>query len=250
VKARFDRILALAGGAALALAVCGASFAEEAKPTRILFVGNSATYWTGIPASLAKAAAATGHPVTVESESFGGFSLEDHWKDGRALAAIDKGWDVVILQQGTSALPESRANLVEYAGRFAVPIRKAGAKPALFMVWPLVNEPRRFPAVIGSYRAAAKAAGGMVLPAGEAWLRALAAEPQLKFYSDNFHPTALGGDLVVLTLWKALFAAGTRGFTEAERKALTEALALRRDQAAVLFDAAANAVESPLDIGE
>jgi hypothetical protein len=234
----------------LALVVLSSARAEDAKPIRILFVGNSATYWTGLPASLAKAAAATGHATTVESVSFGGFSLEDHWNDGRALKAIEKGWDVVILQQGTSALPESRANLVEYAGRFAGPIRKAGAKPALFMVWPLVNEPRRFPAVIGSYRAAAKAAGGIVLPAGEAWLRALAADPKLKLYSDNFHPSALGGDLVVLTFWKALFAAGTRGFTDAERKSLTEALDLRRDQAAVFFEAAASAVESPLDIGE
>jgi hypothetical protein len=248
MMAGMDRLRALLCSLAISCSTFAA--AEEAKPLRILFVGNSATFWTDVPGKLAKAAAATRRAAVIESESFGGFSLEDHWNDGRALKAIEKGWDVVILQQGVSALPESRANLVEYAKRFGDPIRKAGAKPALFMVWPLVNEPQRFPEVIGSYRAAAKAAGGMVLPAGEAWLRALAAEPKLKLYSDNFHPNALGGDLVVLTIWKALFAPGTPGFGEQDKRGLTEALDLRPSQAALFFEAAASAVESPLAIGE
>jgi hypothetical protein len=235
---------------ALFFFLAASAFAQDAKPIRILFVGNSATYYTDIPGKLAKAAAATGHPAVVESVSFGGFSLEDHWKDGRARTAIEKGWNFVILQQGVSALPESRANLIEYTKKFDDPIREAGAKPALYMVWPLVNEPQRFPAVIGSYRAAAKAVNGIVLPAGEAFLRMRAAQPKMKLYADDFHPNALGGDLVVLTIWKALFAPATPGFTAEERTQLAKALELRPTQTTFFFDAAAEAVTTPLEIGE
>ena len=42
-------------------------------PQRILFVGNSLTYWTDVPARLQKAAKAIGRAVTVESRKAAAF---------------------------------------------------------------------------------------------------------------------------------------------------------------------------------
>ena len=67
----------------------------------------------------------------------GGFSLEDHWNRGDAQRAIASArWDFVVLQQGPSALPESRALLVDYAHGSPEEIRKVGGRPAIYMVWP------------------------------------------------------------------------------------------------------------------
>ncbi len=81
--------------------------------------------------------AVDGKTPTIQSVTFGDFSLEDHWNRGDAQQAIAGGrWDIVVLQQGPSALPESRVLLVEYARKFAAEIRRAGGRPAMYMVWP------------------------------------------------------------------------------------------------------------------
>src|SRR5687767_15120676 len=161
--------------AALLLAIAAAtSAAAQGKPTRILFIGNSLTSVTDIPARLQALAREMGRAAEVESVTANGYSLADHLADGRALAAIRKGgWDFVVLQQGTSGRADSRAELVASARRFAAPIREAGAKPALYMVWPLSDRSYEFPDAIEAYREANDAVDGLLLPVGEAWLRAL-----------------------------------------------------------------------------
>ena len=89
------------------------------------------------------------------------FSLEDHWNQGNARAAIAKGgWSVVVLQQGPSALPESRVLLRDYSKRFAAEARKAGARTALYMVWPSKARARDFDDVSESYALAARDVAG------------------------------------------------------------------------------------------
>ena len=98
------------------------------------------------------------------SVAFGGYSLEDHWNRGDALAAIRQGgWDLVVMQQGPSALPESRTHLIEWTARFAAEIRKVGARPALYMVWPPLDRESEWDAVTASYAAAAAAAARRAL---------------------------------------------------------------------------------------
>jgi hypothetical protein len=92
--------------------------------------------------------------VVVASVAFGGYSLEDHWNRGDAQRAIARArWDLVVLQQGPSALAESRALLVEYATRFAGEIRKIGGRPAMYMVWPPMSREAEWSAVSASWAA-------------------------------------------------------------------------------------------------
>jgi len=243
---------ALLIGALLAACVAGPSFAQDkpaAKPTRILFVGNSLTYWTDLPKRIAGVARATGRAVEVESAAYPSFSLEDHWQDGRALAAIRKGgWDIVVLQQGTSAHEEGRKQLMEYAKKFAEPIRAAGARPALYMVWPLSDRPRDFPATIESYRLAAKAIDAILLPVGEAWFRVLAKAPRTRLYADGIHPSSLGSDLAATTIYLSLFPAGPQEFDEAFVKKIARSLEMDESRRDLFIDAATRAIDEPIAI--
>jgi hypothetical protein len=216
------------------------------KPLRVLFIGNSLTFWTDIPKRVAAVAAATGRKTQIESVAFPSYSLEDHWRDGRALEAIRKGWDVVVLQQGTSAHDEGRQELIDWSRRFAKPIRDAGAKPAMYQVWPLADRPKEFPAVIESYRQAAKAIDAVLIPAGEAWLRALNKEPRLKLYADGIHPSSFGSDIASLTIYLSLFPAGPQEFDEAFVAKVGKALEIPTDRRDLFFDAATLAIDSPL----
>ena len=232
---------------ALAAATAGAQ-SPDTQALRVLFIGNSLTYTGDIPARFAKLVAAMGRKATVETLAYPDYSLEDHWHDGRALAAIRKGWDVVVLQQGTSSQADSRAQLVEYTKRFAKSIREAGAKPALYMVWPPSDRPRDFGSAIAAYREAASAVDGILLPVGEAWLRALSVDKRLRLYGDAIHPASLGVDLAVLTIYLTLFPAGPQEFDETFVARAARTLEIPADRRDLLFDAATRAIDEPMTL--
>ena len=220
--------------------------AQPAKAQRILFIGNSLT--ADLPARLEKLARTMGKDVAVEAVAANGFSLEDHWNDGRAQAAIRKGWDVVVLQQGTSSDTESRAQLLEYTRRFDREIRAAGGRPALYMIWPLSDRPREFPDVIESYRAAARAVDGILIPAGEAWLRVMSKDRRARLYGDPIHPNSLGSDLTLLTIYLALFPAGPTEFDDRYVRKIAEEIGISEARRDLYFDAATRAIDEPLAV--
>jgi len=205
------REIALRVAAAImaAVALCADAFggqAQRAPPSRVLFIGNSLTASNNLPRLVEAMSESVGSPLHCESIAFGGFSLEDHWKQGSATRAIARGgWSTVVLQQGPSALPESRALLVEYTRRFDVEIRRAGARTALYMVWPTSARRFDFDGVKASYEAAAKAVGGLFIPAGDALRRASKLDGRLTLYgADGFHPTVSGSYLAALVITRLL----------------------------------------------
>jgi len=161
---------------------------------RILFIGNSLTFANDLPARVADAVRATGQQVQCESVAFPDYSLEDHWNRGDAIRAIRRGgWTFVVLQQGPSALPESRVLLIDYTKRFDAEIKKAGARTALYMVWPTLPRRADFPGVVQSYTAAAKVVNAVLLPVGEAFRDSERRRPEVALYgSDGFHPSSAG----------------------------------------------------------
>jgi hypothetical protein len=169
---------------------------------RVLFVGNSLTEGNNLPAMVAALARASGQPLAVEAVTFGGFSLEDHWNQGDARRAIARGgWRFVVLQQGPSSLPASRTNLIEWTRRFGDEIRRVGARPALYSVWPESARASVFDDVTRSYSEAAGSVDGLFLPAGEAWRAAWRRSPDLELYGpDGLHPTPRGTYLAALVI--------------------------------------------------
>ena len=182
--------------------------AASVRVLRILFIGNSLTAANGLPAMVEALSRAKGAATVVDATAVttNNFSLEDHWNQGPARATIAKGgWSVIVLQQGPSALPESRVLLRDYAKRFAADAATVRARIALYMVWPSKVRERDFDAVSKSYALAAQDVAGTLLPAGDAWREAWRHDPSLAFYADDgFHPSALGSYLAALTIWRGL----------------------------------------------
>jgi hypothetical protein len=166
----------------------------------ILFIGNSLTQSNDLPLRVQDVARDAGAAIDVSAVVSGGFSLEDHLGSGPAVPRIrSRSWSVVVMQQGPSTLPESRALLVRDATRMAAEIRAVGARPALLMVWGLPGQ--RQQDVDASYRAAAQATESILIPAGNAWQLALARDRSLRMtVADGFHPSPLGTWLAALTV--------------------------------------------------
>jgi hypothetical protein len=207
--------LSLIIGVLVALASCGSSSRSPsgAEPVArpqgggILFIGNSLTTTNDLPAMVERLARESGGPPLVtRTVAEGGFSLEDHWNRGMAQRVIaEGGWSIVVLQQGPSALPESQANLREYTQRFDTAIRSAGARPALYMVWPESEREAVFDDVVASYTRAAQAVNGLLFPVGEAWRIAWRRDSRLPLYGpDGFHPSPIGTYLAALVIYQQI----------------------------------------------
>jgi hypothetical protein len=202
--------------AALTLSCSGGTTSgpDPSGSLRVLFIGNSLTQFNDLPEMVrALSDSAGGQPIRVGEVTFGGFSLQDHWHQGDALEAIDsRQWDVVVMQQGPSSLDESRAELIDWAGRFATRIRAAGGRPALYQVWPMDYRLDVMDRVLESYRLAAEGVQGKLLPAGAAWAAAWESNPGLPLYgSDGFHPSAMGSYLAALAIYGELLDVSTMG---------------------------------------
>jgi len=237
-------ILAAAFASLLLAAATGAT-EKPTAPQRVLFVGNSLTYFHDLPGMVAALSRrGDGAPaLAVEAVTLPNASLEDHWAHKEARRAIERGgWTWVVLQQGPSSLPESRANLVAWTKRFAKAIRAAGARPALYTVWPASARSGDFPGVLASYAAAAEAVDGLVLPAGAAWRAAWRRDPDLPLYGpDGFHPSPLGTYLAAIVIEAALTGRPPRD--GAVEIALPEGpLAISPERARLLAEAAAEAL--------
>jgi hypothetical protein len=149
---------------------------------------------------------------------------------------------VVVLQQGPSASTEGRASLLEYARRFAEEIRRAGAKPALYMVWPATQRKGDFDGVAESYRQAAEETKGWLFPAGEAWRAAWRRNPKLALYSsDGLHPTVAGTYLAALIIYEQLYKQTPVGLPASFKLRGGAKIEIPSEQARLLQEAAAEA---------
>lgn len=226
----------------LATSLC---FASDPAPLRLLFIGNSLTYVNDVPAIVASLAQAAGNPAPVtRAVVAGGASLEDHWKRGRARQAIEEGgWSFVVLQQGPSALPESRLLLIQYARLFAEEIRKAGATPVLYMVWPSSDRRQDFRGVSDSYRQATKEVDGILCPVGDAWQNAWKRDPSLELYSaDGLHPTPGGSYLAGLVIYAQLYGKAPIGLPADLNLPSGAELRVAPERARLMQEAAAQAI--------
>ena len=166
-----------AASAAILIGLVIASFSESAvaappqPPVRVLFIGNSFTYYHELPKMLAKLAEAGGQrPLEHESVTPGGYSLEQHWKEKQALAKIRSGrWQFVVLQDQSQIPLLRREALDQYAKQFDAAIREQGATTILYQTWALQNKPAEQATISRAYADLAKQLHAQLAPVGNAW---------------------------------------------------------------------------------
>jgi hypothetical protein len=247
---RLLRFLALTGllGCLGADAPTGTRLAaREGRP--VLFVGNSLTYVNDLP-FIVEALADSAPGLTPAERlapamtAFPDYALEDHWTNGTAVRAIDENrWNVVILQQGSSALDESRVLLRDWTRKFDVKIKASGARTAMYAVWPLATRQFDFDRVNESYTLAAQDVNGMLFPVGEAWRAAWRRDPNLALYAvDGLHPSVRGSYVAGLVITSMLLDRSPVGMPARFSIRTGATITIPAADAAVLQAAAAEAI--------
>lgn len=173
-------------------------YAQVQKDTlRVLFVGNSYTYFENLPQVVSVLSEQTGRVLITEKITIGGAKLSEHWRGARGLNTIDKirkgGYDIVVLQEWSLGTVNERDSAVFYLGLFSELSRDAGAEPFYYLTWGREKIPQQQEVISRVYRETAALNRATVVPAGEAWALARSLRPDLKLYDpDGTHPSDLG----------------------------------------------------------
>jgi len=213
----------------------------------ILFIGNSLTYSNDLPLIVqALFDTVGGRSYDVAMVAAPDFSLEDHWNEGTARRNIERGgWQIVVLQQGPSSLPESRVLLRDYVTRFSERIKSIGARPALYSVWPSRSRLGDFDRAIESYEIAADDVGGILLPVAAAWRAVWQRDSTIALYQpDGLHPSVIASYLASLVMYGVIADKTPVGLPSQFRLRDGRTLNVPAAVAATLQAAAAQAIDS------
>lgn len=204
-----------------------------AEPIRILFIGNSYTYYHQLPHLLAWQASVSGVSNAVETTAItdGGATLEFHWQRGDALAALARQrWDYVVLQEQSLLPIHDPARMHRYVRLFDEKIKQAQAKTILYLTWARADAPHTQAALNRAYEQIAAEIGARVAAVGPAWALVGKARPDLALYeADRSHPTLIGSYLAAYVLHQTLFGrpaspdSAPRGLTDTDVAVLQRA---------------------------
>jgi hypothetical protein len=169
----------------------------SAPPHRVLFVGNSYTYYNGglnVHVDSLMRCADPAYPFTAAAVAFAGYTLADHWRDSVTHAAIDTGrWDLVVLQEQSTRPVSDPDSMFRYARLLNAEILATGAETAFFMTWARAYDPGMIEGLAAAYNRIGNELGAYVSPVGRAWQRSLAYDSTLRLHeSDDSHPNVWG----------------------------------------------------------
>jgi hypothetical protein len=224
-KCAIAHAFSLALGCTLLLATIASSAEAQQsnKPsrsctTRVLFLGNSYTYFNNVPAILSELAKA-GHQCSVETRMVapGGKTLKDHWESSASREALNsQAWNFVVLQDqstlGVNFYFEGQTRVGgdelfrPYAELWANEIRKHHATPVFYLTWARRATPVDQAALNYAYIQAAKTTRSLVAPVGLAWSRVRQTDPSIDlYYRDGAHPSTAGSYLAACTIYATIF---------------------------------------------
>ncbi len=201
-------------------------------PQRVLFIGNSITYYNGgvdlHTMNLANSIDST-MAIVCESVTGGGWTLQQHFNSPNTIQTIEEGnWDLVILQEMTSRPVNDPDLFYEYATLLDSVITQVGAETAFFFSWPFESV---FDEMIEQQSAAYNYIGNEldapVIPVARAWQFSLQQDPDLElFMADGNHPNIHGTYLTCCTFFAFLWDETPVGASYINDPSITEDEAL------------------------
>ena len=163
---------------------------------RVLFVGNSHTYFNDMPALFARMCGElTGERPEIAMLAYSGRSLAWHREEYFALrfALLRGDYDFCVLQQQAHPFPGEE--ITEAALREILPLcEKGGARPVLFMTWAEKARPGNAAVMSRCYRRLAAEYGTLLAPVGELFERFRGTDLEL-YWQDGEHASPYGSYL-------------------------------------------------------
>jgi hypothetical protein len=217
------------GPAALAQTKAAVTSLGPDLPKTAIFIGNSFFYYNnGLPGHLSlmeKAADPANKQVyrntmvTIGGSGFDWHDVESYFRPN-AIGSYsfdddnnvvfnkpDKLFDVAVMMDCSQCPihPKLKQVFTDYAKKNSEIVRAHGAKPVFFMSWAYADKPEMTAPLAEAYTIAGNANNALVIPAGLAFAKAIARQPELNLYApDKRHPSLAGTYLASCVVFAAL----------------------------------------------
>lgn len=177
---------------------------------RVLFIGNSFTYFNDMPKTVSAMLKRTHPDAVVESVTKGGYFLSRHLDEDDALCGLAKSklsekWDYVILQEQSFCPVGDNERFMRGVLGLSELIRPTGAKILMYSTWAYRNGSEKLEKtgllyeemkdrLLAAYTDAATAVGGEVVDVGNLFYGIMKEHPECDLLkdTDNYHPSSLG----------------------------------------------------------
>lgn len=164
---------------------------------RVLFIGNSHTYYNDMPHLFAQICKSRQREAEVTMLSHGGKGWDFHVEEPEVrFNILYGGYDAVVLQH--TAHPMGDLTVMDRCGRQLIQwVKEAGARPILYMTWTTKADGEAAQEAMSSaYRKLWKETGCELAPVGERWWEYHRMHPQEELYAeDGQHASEIGSRL-------------------------------------------------------
>lgn len=170
---------------------------------RVLFVGNSHTYFHDMPHTFARMCAQlTGQTPEVTMLAYSNRALAWHREEYFSLrfALLYGNYDYCVLQQQAHPFPDEELTRKSVLRIFSL-CNASGTKPVLMMTWAEKAHPEHFLPMQCFYTALAEETGALLAPVGELFETIRMTHPEIELYwHDGEHASVYGDYLIAATL--------------------------------------------------
>ena len=192
--------------------------AQEKVSKKVLFVGNSYTYFWNLPQNVHLMSKDQGHNLITSQSTAGGSNWSHHLKEERDLKSIQKikegNFDIVVIQNHSMSAIERVDSFMINGHKLAKLIRASGAMPMLYMTWSREWDPFMIDKISEKYIQLGKEINAPVVPVGLAFSLAKELRPDLQLYSsDMSHQSSLGTYLASCVFYSMLTGESSLGIS-------------------------------------
>lgn len=165
------------------------------KSIRVLFIGNSLTYYNDMPMLVKRRLDEEGYNCQVTMLAHPGWFLSQHVEDPEAkFNILFGGYDYVVLQDHAHPFdPENK--FFEAIRALTGWIKEVGATPVIYLTWAQKNKPEAQQRMTDAHKLIAEETGSLLAHVGDDWWSYMSSWPDLEMYAeDGAHPSPAGSD--------------------------------------------------------
>ena len=174
---------------------------------KVLFVGNSHTYFNDMPALFARfAERTTGQRPDVTMLAFSGRDLEWHRKEYFSLRfnLLYGGYDFCVLQQAAHPYPPVESTL-RFGKEILALCHSCGVTPVVYMTWAEKRFPEHQQIMVDTCETLAREEKALLAPVGAIWRELREKHPDIElYYEDGEHASPYGDFLAAAVFCKLL----------------------------------------------
>lgn len=181
---------------------------------KVLFLGNSHTFYNDMPQIFADICAERGKDVEVAMQAHPGVTYGWHYKQLTELrfALIHGGFDYMVMQQAAHSPCPSKEETLEDAGKIIDLARKCGVTPIQTMPWAEKRDPAHQKGMYDIFGTLSEKYGVKLTVAGNVFEDVFYNHPEIDMYwRDGEHASPYGSYVIAMAAYAAIFGEKVEG---------------------------------------